>query len=281
MEDEQEDLLERQTEPGIGDRLRMARESAELTLAQVAAETRISQRHLQMIEAGDFAGLPGRTYALGFSRSFARVVGLDEDEAAAAVRAALDEMEPGRPRHPTGAFEPGDPARVPSARLGWFAAAAAVLLLAGVFSFYRGFLVPGVTPPPLQVEKPVGQSPAFRISGGTPAPAPSQAKPDPRGRVVFTAMEEGIWVKFYDADGKQLMQKQMAMGERYAVPPDARGPRIWTGRPDALAITVGGRDIPKLAEKNMVVKDVSVTAKALLSRPREAAPQDLDGSPTG
>lgn len=281
MEDEQEDLLERQTEPGIGDHLRMARENAELTLAQVAAETRISQRHLQMIEAGDFTGLPGRTYALGFSRSYARMVGLDEDETAAAVRTALDELEPGRPRYLTGAFEPGDPARVPSAWLGWFAAAAALLLLAGVFTFYRGFLVPGVTPPPLQVEKPVGQSPASQISGGTPATGPSQTKTDPRGRVVFTAMEEGIWVKFYDADGKQLMQKQMAMGERYAVPPDAKSPRIWTGRPDALAITVGGREIPKLAEKNMVVKDVLVTAESLLARPREAASQNPAHSPTG
>ena len=67
---------------GIGAQLRAAREARGLTLEQVAAETRIPQRHLQTIEAGDFAALPARTYAIGFSRTYARLVGLDEDEVA-------------------------------------------------------------------------------------------------------------------------------------------------------------------------------------------------------
>jgi hypothetical protein len=41
---------------------------------------------------------------------------------------------------------------------------------------------------------------------------------------------------------------------------------LWTGRPDALAITVGGRPVPKLAEEERVMKDVPVTAAALLAR---------------
>jgi hypothetical protein len=84
--------------------------------------------------------------------------------------------------------------------------------------------------------------------------------------VVFTALEAGIWVKFYDADGLQLMQKQMALGEHYAVPADAKGPQLWTGRPDALSITVGGRQVPKLAEQQTTMRDVPVSAEALLAR---------------
>src|SRR5678815_172685 len=67
----------------VGDRLREAREARELTLAQVAAETRIPQRHLQTIEAGDFAALPARTYAISFAKNYARMVGLDQAEVAA------------------------------------------------------------------------------------------------------------------------------------------------------------------------------------------------------
>ena len=92
----------------VGDRLREARESRELTLAQVAAETRIPQRHLQTSEAGDFAALPARTYAISFAKNYARMVGLDQAEVAAEVRAELDAQDP-NPRHRPAGFEPLPP----------------------------------------------------------------------------------------------------------------------------------------------------------------------------
>jgi hypothetical protein len=107
------------------------------------------------------------------------------------------------------------------------------------------------------------------------AASPSLAAIDPNGAVAFTALEDGVWIKFYDADGRQLMQKQMAKGETYVVPQDAKGPQVWTGRPDAFEITIGGREVPKLAEEDMVMKDVPVTAEALLSR------QETASQPTG
>ena len=103
----------------IGSRLRRAREAAGIGVPALAAQTRISQRQIEAIEAGDFAALPGRTYAIGFSRSLARAVGLDEAEVAAATRAELSERQGEDPRRPVQTFEPGDPARVPSARLTW------------------------------------------------------------------------------------------------------------------------------------------------------------------
>jgi hypothetical protein len=62
------------------------------------------------------------------------------------------------------------------------------------------------------------------------------------------------------------MQKQMALNERYVVPLDAEGPQIWTGRPDALRITVGGKPVPKLSDTETVVKDMPVSAEDLLAR---------------
>ena len=67
---------------GIGEQLRAAREARGLTLEQLAAETRIPQRHLQTIEAGEFSALPARTYAIGFSRTYAKAVGLDDRDVA-------------------------------------------------------------------------------------------------------------------------------------------------------------------------------------------------------
>jgi len=243
-----------------GAQLRAAREAQGLALAQVAAGTRIPQRHLQTIEEGDFSALPARTYAIGFSRSYAKLVGLDGEEVAETVRAELDAQEPRQRSRPAG-FEPGDPARVPSRALGWLSIVAVVLLLLGLYFAARTFFSPAAELPSL-IEPTAEPSPT-----GAAAPrATASATAAPAGPVVFTALEEGIWVKFYDANGLQLMQKLMAKGETYTVPADAQGPQLWTGRPDALAITVGGRAIRRLAEDDTVMRDVPVTAEALLAR---------------
>lgn len=253
------DDFEQQPLPlGVGERLRAAREARGLTLAQVAGETRIPQRHLQTIETGNFAALPARTYAISFARNYAKMVGLDPEEVAAAVRAELNVIDPGQRANPA-SFEPGDPARVPSRALVWLTVIAVVLVLAGLFAFARTFFVPAAELPSL-VEPETEQAAQTEDAGGTPAAAPTG------GAVVFTALEDGIWVKFYDAQGRQLMQKQMALNEQYTVPADASGPQLWTGRPDALAITIGGRPVPRLSEQERVMRDVPVSAEALFAR---------------
>ena len=55
------------------------------------------------------------------------------------------------------------------------------------------------------------------------------------------------------------------------MPSDAEGPQVWTGRPYALAITVGGRSVPKLSEEDEVIKDAPITAEALLARGQDGA----------
>ena len=123
-------------------------------------------------------------------------------------------------------------------------------------------VLPGAGPPPLK-EEPV---PAKPVDAGAVPAAKAGAATPAGGEVVFTALDENVWIKFYDANGEQLLQKQMAKGERYTVPADAEGPMAWTGRPDAFAITVGGQSVPKLADDDVIVRDVPVTAAALLAR---------------
>ena len=131
-----------------GAMLAKARAKAKLDLAEVSARTRIPQRHLAAIEAGDYTKLPSRTYAVGFSRTYARLLGLDERAITEQVRLDLQAGDPQAPIRPD-RFEPGDPARVPSRRLAWFSALAVVLLVAGAFTFYRTYFSPGLGPAPL------------------------------------------------------------------------------------------------------------------------------------
>jgi hypothetical protein len=242
--------------------LRRAREKAKLTIEQVSAETRIGHRHLALIEQGDFDGLPGRTYAIGFSRSYAKAVGLDDKKIAAMVRAELAEGGQGD-QGSSGGFEPGDPARIPTRGLAWLSALAAILLIAGGFAYFRDYFMPGSGPGPLVAEAPAAMRAAPQAAGAADADA---TNPQAGDEVVFTSLENGIWVKFYDGEGNRLMEKQMSLNESFTVPADVVGPLIWTARPDALSITVGGKPVPKLAEELQTMRDVPVSAEALLAR---------------
>lgn len=250
-----------------------ARKKAKLTLADISAQTRIPQRHLASIEAGDYAKLPSRTYAIGFSRSYARVLGLDEREVTEQVRLDLNAGAPEGPARPD-RFEPGDPARVPSRRLAWLSALAVVLLVIGGFTFYRTYLSPGLGPPPLIVPTPTAAP-----RPAAPAPPTATADGPATGPVVFTSLAEGTWVKFYDAAGTRLFEGQMAKGQSFTIPADAADPKVWTGRPNALAITVGGRSVPMLSDREVTMKDVPVGAAALLARPAATAPAPLSTVP--
>lgn len=242
---------------GVGEQLRAARAAAGLGLADVAARTRVGERQLAAIEDERFGDLASGTYAVGFARSYARAVGLDEHEVAARVRAQL-ELTPPVERTRPAAFEPGDPARAPSRRVAWLAALGVVVALAAIFLLYRSFLSPAI---PLSDLSPLTAPLAAR----RPPPRPAVATV-PSGAVAFTATEPDVWVKFYDAAGKQLLQKQLARGESFTVPADAAGPKLWTGRPDALAVTIGGRAVARIADKPGRVKDVPVDARSLLAR---------------
>ena len=264
----------------VGATLRAAREAKGISLAQLSTQTRITERHLGLIETDDFAALPGRTYAVGFSRTYAGAVGLDSDRIAREVRSELSQMDmPGSGRSAAG-FEPGDPARVPSSRIAWLAAFAALaLFVAGSVFVWSSYIspagdLPGPASEPTQAARP---APAAAVPA---AAAPASVT---GGAVTFTARAPDVWVKFYDKNGTQLLQKQLAMGESYTVPADAQGPMLWTGRPDALAITIDGKPVPKLAEEQRRVKDEPVTAAALLARPPAPPPAApaATASPTG
>ena len=97
-----------------GERLRAAREAKGMSVDDVSAATRIPKRHLETIEDGDFAVLPGRTYAIGFSRSYAKAVGLNDEEIVNEVRDQLGIEDPSE-RHRDGTIhQTEDPTRLPS-----------------------------------------------------------------------------------------------------------------------------------------------------------------------
>lgn len=65
----------------IGEKLRQAREARDITVGEVAEQTRISPLYIESIENDDYRTLPGGIFNKGFVKSFAKFVGVDEQEA--------------------------------------------------------------------------------------------------------------------------------------------------------------------------------------------------------
>lgn len=65
----------------LGEKLRQAREERGLSISAVAEQTRISALYLECIENNDYRQLPGGIFNKGFVKSFAKFVGVDEQEA--------------------------------------------------------------------------------------------------------------------------------------------------------------------------------------------------------
>lgn len=63
------------------DYLRRGREARQMSLDDISRITRIPQRSLEKLEAGEFEALPADVFVRGFLRSYASCVGLDADEA--------------------------------------------------------------------------------------------------------------------------------------------------------------------------------------------------------
>lgn len=253
------DIMDEDRGDRPGTLLRRAREKRGMSLSEVAEVTRIAQRQLEAIERSDFNALPGTPYAVGFARAYARAVGADEVEVARGVREELGTLD-ASDRYE--AFEPVDPARIPPRGMAWIAAVVALLLAVAYGVWRTQFFTASTDEEISDINNRTGQAPS-------PAASPAeQNAPATAGPVVLTAVSD-VWLRIYDQAGERLFERQMAKGESYTVPPDANNPMILTGRPDAIAVTVGGKPVAPLGPPERTIADVPVSAAALLARPAQ------------
>jgi cytoskeleton protein RodZ len=250
----------------IGSKLKAAREAQGMSLDDVAAKTRVPIRHLLHMENGEWNALPAPTYSVGFARAYAGAVGLNASEIGSELRAQLGvgHKTPAAPY-----YEPADPARVPPRSL-VIIVVVIMLVLVGAYLVWRNTAVEDVS-----VEE--GAATSLDIPDAPPTSAPvgtSAAQPQTTapatGPVVLTANSD-VWVRISDAGGRRLLERTLAAGERYQVPGDATDPRIVTGRPNALQITVGATAIPPLGPPEQTVSGASLLPAELLARANQPA----------
>jgi cytoskeletal protein RodZ len=248
--------------PTVGERLRAAREEKGLSLEDVAAQTRIPQRHLESIENAEWDKLPAPTYTVGFAKNYATTVGLDRTEIGEQLR---EEMGGQRfASSQSEVIEAADPARTMPKWLVISAVVAVILLVVVMSVLNRRSLEPEATSnAPAEAAAPVKQ----------PAPAATQPQApaaSAQGPVVLTAVAPA-WVRVSD-QGKTLVEGMMQPGQTYQVPQTAVAPMLRVGAPEALRITVGGAVAPPVGPAGQVTSNVSLKGPDLMRGGAQTTP---------
>ncbi len=264
MDETNEDATETPQISAVGAFLKETREKAGKSIEDIATDTRIPLRHLKAIEASDYSGLPGKTYAMGFVRAFARSLGLDEVQMVARLREELG-TDDYRPAQTYEAYEPVDPARVPPRKLAWTAGLIA-LLLVGAWGVWRSGVFTSsndvtVADTELTPEADTGAT-VGAATGTATAAAPAI---DANAEVVIAA-KDTVWFRIDDATGKRVHEAELKTGERYVVPAGSKGLTIRTSRPQAMDVSVAGRVVPQLGAADTLVKNVALDPAELAKR---------------
>ena len=243
----------------VGERLQSARKKQKLSLAEIAARTRVPLRHLEAIENGSCDSLPSPTYAVGFVRAYARTVGEDEVTLARDTREEVARI--GRPVAQYQPYEIADPARVPSRGVVIVAAgiALAVVVLAVLWFAVGMWRNSGSN------TESASATSAPAVVAPVPTATPVAAQNPANGHVTLTA-SDAVWLRVYDADDKTLYLGTMKAGDKFDVPADAKDPKINVGRPDKLTVTLNGTALPPLGDGSRPIKGIAVSAAALAAR---------------
>ena len=170
--------------PTLGEELKRLREDKRLSLREVSDATHIGSRFLQAIESDNYSILPGGIFNRGFVRSYARYVGLDEEQALVLYNQQLEVQGGETPRSSTPSWDGID--EEVSSPWGTIALIVIILLLlsAGVYTAYRWFkgedatsqIIVGATPIPTNS---VAASPSPDLSSSPLPSTPIAQSPSP------------------------------------------------------------------------------------------------------
>jgi cytoskeleton protein RodZ len=269
--------------PRAGADLRAARERLGWSLPQVAEMLRIRLQYLEALEDGNVGALPGNVYALGYVRTYAKILGLDPGEAARRFKAEAATVT-GKTRltFPVPAPERGLPAGAMvllgvvlaiGAYVGWYRLSGDGRLPAEANLQVPQRLAPlaeqAVRPPAPPPATTVAAAPAPAEPPAPPAPAapaisPSSAAaasippapaPPPNGIRIVLRANADAWMQVRDRAGPILLNRTLHPGETWEVP--ARpNLLLTTGNAGGTDLLVDGVAMPSLGGSGAVRRDL-------------------------
>jgi cytoskeleton protein RodZ len=257
----------------VGDTLRTERLRKNLSLEQIARETKINSHLLDAIETNQFDLLPRGVFAKSFVRQYARFLGLDEEEMAAEVQRAMDPgaglpsfaVVPAQPAYkvPKVTRWEGAGARQNSSALPSLAMLVVVMLVcSGIYAWWQRSRHPTQVPVANPAVKTAGQAAALKptvpatvtpeaVHSEEPRPQTDAATSTaPAALHASLTADEPTWVRAW-ADGKEVMTTMLEPNLTKTV--DAVGEiRVRTGNAGALQITLNGKSVGSAGPKGQV-----------------------------
>lgn len=279
---------------GIGTVLAAARQDARLSLDRVAKHLRIRPQYLRAIEAGRFGELPGRTYALGFLRTYAVLLELDPDAVVEAFRRETADVRIDQ-RLVFPVPQPED--RTPRALLVVLTLVAALVVYGGWRHYQDGQLTPMETviavperlaassvpqpyPTPARASGETGAAQAAASGAGVvEAPSANEPLPAPpvalelspsRPRIEIRASADS-WLQIRSDSGEVIVSRLMRTGDRYEVPNRA-DLKMLTGNAGGLEFRVDGELLAPLGRAGEVLRNVSLDPDLLKGGAAAATP---------
>jgi cytoskeleton protein RodZ len=253
----------------VGETLRGERLRKNLSLEQIARETKINSHLLDAIEKNQFDRLPRGVFAKSFVRQYARFLGLDEEELAAEVQKAMQsgtelpgfavvQAEPAF-KVPKVTRWDGAGARQNSSALPSLAMLVVVMLVcSGIYAWWQRSRHPGQAPMAHPVVKtatlasaPKPVTPLPQTDAAPPPPAaPLPEDLNPQALHASLTADEPTWVRAW-ADGKEVMTTILEPNLTKTV--DAVGEiRLRTGNAGALQITLNGKPVGAAGPKGQI-----------------------------
>jgi cytoskeleton protein RodZ len=255
---------------GLGEMLRKARETQELTPTALARQLNLDVRLIEALEAENLAALPAPVYVRGYLRQLALNLALDEGALLRAYQRLVGTMEPA-PLRSTPPIDTMRPAHEDRRRWPWLAGV--LVLGVAALGFYGASLLPeswvesihepaaSVTAPPAPAATtlplpppmplPIEPSPPPTASaeptpapvvGEVTAPAPTAPEPvAPAGLALHTGKAES-WVQVKDAAGKVLFEGVLKPGSTRQLD-GARPFQIVIGRAEAMTLSLDGKPV--------------------------------------
>jgi cytoskeletal protein RodZ len=268
----------------VGETVAAARAAAGMTLAQVAAQTRIRSTVISDIEADDFRSCGGDAYAKGHLKSIATTVGIDPvalgalfDAQRGAARVAAEPVSPvdqptqvmtkGGGEHGLAALAGTLGASMSGGRRGanWtavMALALAVVVGIGVISFLQR---PASSSPTAANPTPSASTPAPGSSASSsPSSSPSTQPTPSTSPTDVVAQADGVtvklavtgrasWMRVTNGSGKTLFEGTLNKGDTKTFR-DKTKVKLLVGNAGAVSLNVNGRDLGAPGAGGQVIK---------------------------
>jgi cytoskeleton protein RodZ len=285
----------------VGQDLRAARLRRGDDLATISRALKIRKDHLEALEEDRIELLPGRTYAVGFVRTYAEYLGLD---AGACVERFKSQIA-GRGEEPSPTIHVIDEDEHRRLPQGWkiVVAVVLVLLVYGVYQLLvpaaNKTLSPPIAPVPSQLASKPGQRAAMKAPGRTAAPPQAQIGMAPRtapasssnqaltgaspaqqqaaisqghvyGQVnrdarVVLRLKQATRILVQGADGTVFINRALNAGDSYMVP-DLVGLTLTTADAGAVEVDLDGVAMGTAGRNGQIGETVSLDPQSIADR---------------